>query len=730
MNLFCPATLKETIKWSFAISKRYLFAFLLILSFTSGQTYAQHWLNVNQKDFGSGSVNSTSSDPASILSPGTTEYTPITSFGSSPNDGFYAISTNSVNANGNGSFSLWINAKDHTTSTGPGAGTGYMMIVNANFVKKGPQNGSIFDLPISVRAVPGARFRIKIYAANIMQYGQPLYNNSNGSGTKPGYVGFGVYTGSKGTGINLGTNQTYTLDFTSDNTNKTLPWQLCQNEFTLPTSTAVSTVYFNTYNSDPNTNSNNSNMGNDFVLDDFSIEQQVINLGGKIYLDQNWNTSGMTAFTSGSGVLYVVLVDSNNTVVSVAPVQANGSYSFTDIPYATSGDIGLKLILTSQNPIPGTTGFTPSAAGFPPYLFPTGVNKSNIATASQLSLNAMLLTNTSADITNADFGITLASFGDAPDTYKTTITAGGAESALLNTLYIGSSVAGETNGQPSVGANSNASDNGVSSIPTLVDNATSYSLSVSVFNNTGSAQTLQGWIDFNRNGTFDTGEYASVSVPSSASQQTVTLTWSGLTGGVAGTSYIRLRLNNYATKTSSDATGVKGAGEVEDYTLCIFPVAPTSGGDIAQCASSPTVQTITATASVVSGSETLVWYDAASNGNIVFSPTLSSVGTVTYYAQSNANTGGCSSATRIPVKLTIYALPTTTIQQTDAKCFGTSTGEIKITASGGLSPYVYSKDNGATYTSPAQSVPYTFTGLSAGNYQIKVKDNNGCISNQ
>ena len=43
---------------------------------------------------------------------------------------------------------------------------------------------------------------------------------------------------------------------------------------------------------------------------------------------------------------------------------------------------------------------------------------------------------------------------------------------------------------------------------------------------------------------------------------------------------------------------------------------------------------MTASASVGSG-ETLTWYDAATGGNVVTSPTLSSVGTVTYYAEAS-----------------------------------------------------------------------------------------------
>jgi hypothetical protein len=65
---------------------------------------------------------------------------------------------------------------------------------------------------------------------------------------------------------------------------------------------------------------------------------------------------------------------------------------------------------------------------------------------------------------------------------------------------------------------------------------------------------------------------------------------------------------------------------------------------------------LTATATAPVGS-TLVWYDATTGGSIVASPTLNSIGTVTYYAESVNSTTNCPSLTRTAVTLTINALP-------------------------------------------------------------------------
>ncbi len=60
------------------------------------------------------------------------------------------------------------------------------------------------------------------------------------------------------------------------------------------------------------------------------------------------------------------------------------------------------------------------------------------------------------------------------------------------------------------------------------------------------------------------------------------------------------------------------------------------------------------------------------------------------------------------------------IDKTDVTaCFGNSNGEIMVTASGGTTPYEYSIDNGGTWHSSN-----IFTGLTAGYYTVKAKDDN------
>ncbi|MEI6275168.1 MAG: PKD-like domain-containing protein [Prolixibacteraceae bacterium] len=93
-------------------------------------------------------------------------------------------------------------------------------------------------------------------------------------------------------------------------------------------------------------------------------------------------------------------------------------------------------------------------------------------------------------------------------------------------------------------------------------------------------------------------------------------------------------------------------------TINPAPVAPVSGGDITQCINSP-IQTLTATATAPAGA-TVRWWDAPSGGNQVVLPalpTLSALGTKTYYAESFIALTTCASLSRTPVTLSIVIHP-------------------------------------------------------------------------
>ena len=163
-------------------------------------------------------------------------------------------------------------------------------------------------------------------------------------------------------------------------------------------------------------------------------------------------------------------------------------------------------------------------------------------------------------------------FGDAPATYDPVALSPAANQKACNnsTLRIGSAWDREW----VLGSSSNATgdgtdEDGISTVTVMVSDGIPYNhvQDVTVLNNTGATAYLAGWLDYNANGVFDASEGVVVTVPSSASPQTITLGWTGITVA-SGTpnSFLRVRLYSGALITSS-ATGWLADGETEDYPV-------------------------------------------------------------------------------------------------------------------------------------------------------------------
>jgi hypothetical protein len=90
---------------------------------------------------------------------------------------------------------------------------------------------------------------------------------------------------------------------------------------------------------------------------------------------------------------------------------------------------------------------------------------------------------------------------------------------------------------------------------------------VVVFNNTGAIAYLGGWLDYDADGIFEASEGVIITVPSSASPQTISLAWNGITIAMnTPNSFLRVRLYSGVLTTSS-ATGWLADGETEDYPV-------------------------------------------------------------------------------------------------------------------------------------------------------------------
>jgi uncharacterized repeat protein (TIGR01451 family) len=166
--------------------------------------------------------------------------------------------------------------------------------------------------------------------------------------------------------------------------------------------------------------------------------------------------------------------------------------------------------------------------------------------------------------------------GDAPISYGT------APHAIITNpkVSLGSIVpdADPYLGQPSPGANgdniigtNNTNDEEALTTALKVPIAGTYNLSVPVVNTGDPSATLHSWIDFNKNGEFEVGEYQSVVVPKNAT--TANLSWTVPSGTTIGSSFARFRLTT-TTLTDNATTGVDersivsaNDGEVEDYSI-------------------------------------------------------------------------------------------------------------------------------------------------------------------
>ncbi|MFH4967639.1 T9SS type B sorting domain-containing protein [Gaetbulibacter sp. M240] len=118
-------------------------------------------------------------------------------------------------------------------------------------------------------------------------------------------------------------------------------------------------------------------------------------------------------------------------------------------------------------------------------------------------------------------------------------------------------------------------------------------------------------------------------------------------------------------------------------------------------------------------------YEVSSDGGLNFTvlagPTFTTSTDGTYIFRVT-DSQGCQAFSQ-EVVVTPNTIPTFTTSTTDITCNGASDGTIVITASNGITPYMYSIDGGANFQGSN-----IFTNLSAGTYDIVVRDDKDCDS--
>ena len=158
----------------------------------------------------------------------------------------------------------------------------------------------------------------------------------------------------------------------------------------------------------------------------------------------------------------------------------------------------------------------------------------------------------------------LFEFGDAPDPmYPTLLASDGARHLPFSTLYLGTGMDAEFNGQPTVGATGDDNDangddeDGVRMPVVLIPHTDD----VIVVNASGNG-LLDAWIDWNRDGVFHSSEQIAVSFEVLAGENFVTI--SVPQNATPGATYARFRISS---EGGLSPTGVGRDGEVEDYQV-------------------------------------------------------------------------------------------------------------------------------------------------------------------
>jgi hypothetical protein len=166
--------------------------------------------------------------------------------------------------------------------------------------------------------------------------------------------------------------------------------------------------------------------------------------------------------------------------------------------------------------------------------------------------------------------VDLFDFGDAPDTYGTTLGTDGARHALVvGGPYLGPSVDAEKDGQPLVGADGDDihTQNDADGVVFLSPVTPGFPAYIQVTGSAGAC--LDAWIDFGGDGVFDEPEDR-IAMGFTLSGGDDMLVFDVPEDATLGLTYARFRVSSAC---GLGPTGLAPDGEVEDYALNLTPTA-------------------------------------------------------------------------------------------------------------------------------------------------------------
>lgn len=314
---------------------------------------------------------------------------------------------------------------------------------------------------------------------------------------------------------------------------------------TFPTSSAAQSVTLATKTSQVN----NVNFG-------------VQELPGQIH-GKKWNDlNGDGVMDAGEpGIQGVVIyVDLNNDAkIGIgepgAVTDANGNYTIISVPPGT------YVVREVYQP-----GFI--------QVFPD-------PTSTDLGANTGVVVNRGTITPNINFGNRAAfDYGDAPLPYPTLINQNGAVHGFLQGFFLGARADVESNGIPSVNADGDdlnaATDDEDGVVIGNLTNNSPQTLSVTASTGSFAAGYLQGWIDFDRDGVWETNEQIFKDLQLTTGTVTLGFTVPNIPANLLGPTYARFR---YSLQHGIGPSGSALGGEVEDYLVNILGPNPTAIDD-------------------------------------------------------------------------------------------------------------------------------------------------------
>ncbi|MFN8274462.1 MAG: GEVED domain-containing protein [Flavobacteriaceae bacterium] len=394
--------------------------------------------------------------------------------------------------------------------------------------------------------------------------------------------------------------------------------------------------------------------------------------------------------TAGSGNITSATICSGDTTATITDADAGANYdTFVISPTTGVATSNLSGVFSASFNPTATTVYTITASGFgciTSTTFTVNVNTANVTPAVN---NSTICRGASVNLSATSTGLAAGPTGLVATSCTADSTGGGGTPAVTLVSF------GSINHSPSgISPYYSLNAPGAGTTTTVTAGQT-YPLTV----NSGSTSIAAVWIDYNRDGVFQTTEFNQLWTSASTGTINVTIPSNAVAGDVA----MRIRTRSTGSSNGSgDACSTFFSGTTEDYTISIIGVADATSSYTYSWTSSPAGFT-------------------ASGATATATPTV----TTNYYVTATAP-NGCSTTQAIPVTVNFDVVDNITGGQNTYCLGGASQDYTFISAQTGTQ---FSSSNASVATIDIDTGVLTLVG--PGTTTIRAFINNtttGCVT--